>query len=166
MKYILLLATLLTTGAYAQEAAFNPKRSLVLENIHNGEEIFIEDVENPDIPKVNRFLRDWRRNSETKFDMRLLVPLYELTVDAKISRLRVISAYRTPETNRMLGGTAKDSYHIERRAIDIASEQIPFPYFREFGERIADKYGLRFGIYTHQGFIHLDTGPSGRRWRK
>ncbi|HEV7416184.1 MAG TPA: DUF882 domain-containing protein, partial [Tianweitania sediminis] len=62
------------------------------------------------LDKVNKFLRDWRRNEPTKMDPRLLDTVWEV-YKASGSRdyIHVVSAYRSPATNSMLRGRSRGS---------------------------------------------------------
>lgn len=74
----------------------------------------------------------------------------------------VNSAYRSPEHNKAVGG-AKSSYHLQGRAFDISMANHDPAEFKERAERMG--WG---GIGTYPAarlnFIHIDTGPAGRRW--
>lgn len=71
----------------------------------------------------------------------------------------VLSAYRSPEHNRAVGG-AKHSQHLYARAFDVAMANHDPAAF----ERAARAVGFTgFGYYPRQGFMHIDTGPA-RQW--
>lgn len=71
----------------------------------------------------------------------------------------VVSAYRSPEHNRKVGG-AKNSYHMQGCAFDIRMDNHNPMEF----EIAARKVGFRgFGYYPKSGFIHIDMGPA-RTW--
>lgn len=73
--------------------------------------------------------------------------------------LIVVSAYRSPEHNRRVGG-AKDSYHMKGCAFDINMSNHDPDVF----EIAAREVGFRgFGYYAKQGFMHIDMGPT-RSW--
>jgi hypothetical protein len=71
----------------------------------------------------------------------------------------VISAYRTPAHNAKVGG-AKDSFHMQGKAFDIAiANHNPAEFIKS-----AKAFGFSgIGTYPKQGFIHIDTGPT-RTW--
>lgn len=90
----------------------------------------------------------------------------EVALDA-LQRLRdelgrpliVVSAYRSPQHNKRVGG-AKNSYHLKGVAFDIRMDN---HHPLEF-ELAARKCGFRgFGYYARAGFMHIDMGPS-RKW--
>lgn len=73
--------------------------------------------------------------------------------------LIVLSAYRSPEHNKAVGG-AKASKHMLGEALDISMvNQDPVAF-----EAAAREAGfLGFGYYPRSGFIHIDLGPA-RSW--
>ncbi|MCW1932300.1 YcbK family protein [Pararhodobacter zhoushanensis] len=73
--------------------------------------------------------------------------------------LIVLSAYRSPEHNRAVGG-APASRHMQGTAFDIAmSNHDPVAF--EAAARAAGFLG--FGYYPRSGFMHIDLGPA-RSW--
>jgi len=85
--------------------------------------------------------------------------------------IRVISAFRTPEWNKKIGG-AKNSQHLYGRALDllppegISAEQFYFD-IRYF----ATSFGIT-GLGRYKTFVHIDTRPSkklivwtGKGWK-
>ena len=73
--------------------------------------------------------------------------------------LIVLSAYRSPEHNRAVGG-AKASKHMEGIAFDIAMAN----HDPEAFEAAARAVGFQgFGFYPRSGFMHVDLGPA-RSW--
>lgn len=71
----------------------------------------------------------------------------------------VVSAYRSPEHNRAVGG-AKASQHLEAKAFDISMANHD-PHQFEAAARAVGFTG--FGYYVKNGFMHIDTGPA-RSW--
>ncbi|WP_323034939.1 YcbK family protein [Pararhodobacter sp.] len=73
--------------------------------------------------------------------------------------LIVLSAYRSPEHNRAVGG-APASKHMQGTAFDIAmANHDPMAF-----EAAAREVGfLGFGFYPRSGFMHIDLGPA-RSW--
>lgn len=119
------------------------------------------------LKKINRFLRDWRRNEPTKMDPRLLDLLWEVyrSVGAR-DYINVVSAYRSPATNSMLRsrskGVAENSQHMLGKAIDIYIPGVPLKKLREAGLKM-QVGGV--GYYPRSGspFVHLDVG-NVRHW--
>lgn len=71
----------------------------------------------------------------------------------------VLSAYRSPEHNRRVGG-AKASQHLAARAFDVSMANHD-PAAFETAARAVGFTG--FGYYPKQNFMHIDTGPA-RSW--
>jgi hypothetical protein len=74
----------------------------------------------------------------------------------------VLSAYRTPATNRMLArtmfGVADNSQHLYGRALDIRVDHIEAAM-----QAARDLRRGGVGWYPRSGFIHIDSGPV-RNW--
>jgi len=117
--------------------------------------------------KVNRFLRDWRRNEPTKMDPRLLDIVWEAYKQSGSNDyIHVISAYRSPATNGMLRsrskGVAKKSQHMLGKAMDFYIPGVKLKTLRNIGLKL-QAGGV--GYYPRSGspFVHLDVG-SVRHW--
>lgn len=119
------------------------------------------------LKKINRFLRDWRRNEPTKMDPRLLDLVWEVyRKSGSRGYIHVISAYRSPATNSMLRkrgrGVAKKSQHMLGKALDFYLPDVKLSKLR----RVALKMeGGGVGYYPRSGspFVHLDVG-NVRHW--
>ena len=119
------------------------------------------------LDKVNRFLRDWRRDESTKMDPRVLDLLWEVyrSVGAR-DYINVVSAYRSPTTNSMLRsrskGVAKNSQHTLGKAVDFFIPGVKLATLRKTALRM-QRGGV--GYYPGSGspFVHLDVG-SVRHW--
>jgi uncharacterized protein YcbK (DUF882 family) len=114
------------------------------------------------VTEISFFMRDWRQNEVKTYDPR--------TVDILAATLRmmdttepylVISGYRTAQTNRMLRGAARDSYHIRAKAADVRlkSRSVGNVYKAAMACN-----GGGVGIYGRSNFVHMDCGPV-RTWR-
>jgi uncharacterized protein YcbK (DUF882 family) len=157
------LITFATSFASAQT------RSLKLYFIHTGEKAEIVYKRNGryDLAKINRFLRDWRRNEPTKMDPRLLDVIWETyrSVGAR-GYIHVVSAYRSPATNSMLRkrskGVANKSQHMLGKAMDFYIPGVSLKKLRDTGLRI-QAGGV--GYYPRSGspFVHMDVG-NVRHW--
>jgi hypothetical protein len=75
--------------------------------------------------------------------------------------LFVNSGYRSPEYNAKLDGAAKNSYHMQGKALDISWSGLNNETKEEF-IRLARTRGFR-GIGRYNSFIHIDVGPE-RSW--
>jgi uncharacterized protein YcbK (DUF882 family) len=112
--------------------------------------------------EISYFMRDWRQNQMMKYDPR--------NVDILAATLRMmdtdepylmISRYRTPQTNRMLRGAARDSLHMRAMAADVRLKS------RDIGQISGAAFacnGGGVGIYRRSNFVHMDCGPV-RSWR-
>src|SRR5688572_6427630 len=156
----------------AAVAARAETRSLKLYFIHTKEKAEITFKRNgrydqAGLKKINRFLRDWRRNEPTRMDPRLLDLVWE-TYRAAGARdyIHVVSAYRSPATNSMLRkrskGVANKSQHMLGKAMDFYIPGVSLKRLRDAGLR-AQAGGV--GYYPRSGspFVHMDVG-NVRHW--
>ncbi|WP_181176434.1 DUF882 domain-containing protein [Mesorhizobium sp. B2-3-5] len=149
-------------------------RALKLYHLHTGEKmeiIFKRDgkYDRAGLRKINRFLRDWRRNQTTTISPRLLDLLWEVyrATNAK-EYINVLGGFRAPETNSMLrsrsasSGVAEHSQHMLGKAIDFYIPGVPLEKLREAGLKM-QMGGV--GYYPRSGspFVHLDVGDA-RMW--
>ncbi len=147
-------------------------RSLKLYFLHTGERAEITFKRNGKyvkggLKKINRFLRDWRRNEPTKMDPRLLDLIWEVYKETGSRKpIHIISAYRSPSTNKLLRkrgrGVARKSQHTLGKAMDFFIPGVPLRKLRNIGL----KKGLGgVGYYPKSGspFVHMDTGRV-RHW--
>ncbi len=165
----LLIATglaIVTRGIAAAEPSL-PRR-LTLKNAHTGETFagLYRDEEGP-IPEamsdLAQFLRDHHANKVGPVDVAALDFLADVMAATSQSEGTILSAYRTPETNRMLAarsfGVAEKSQHLLGRALDVSFDR------RLADAEIAARRMQRGGVgwYPRSHFIHLDSGPT-RSW--
>ncbi len=160
----------LVIGTAASVAANAETRALKLYNTHTKERatiVFKRDgkYDKAGLAKVNQFLRDWRRNEPTKMDPKLLDLIW--TVYQKTGsneHISVVCGYRSPATNGALRkrskGVAKNSQHMQGRAMDFFIPGVPIAELRALGLR-AEVGGV--GFYPSSNFVHMDTG-SVRHW--
>jgi uncharacterized protein YcbK (DUF882 family) len=157
---------------FAAPAARAETRTLKLFYIHTKEKAEITFKRNgrydqDGLKKINRFLRDWRRNEPTKMDPRLLDLVWE-TYRAAGGRdyIHVVSAYRSPATNSMLRsrsrGVAEKSQHMLGKAMDFYIPGVSLKKLRDTGLKMQTG-GV--GYYPRSGspFVHLDVG-NVRHW--
>lgn len=166
----LLAALMLTLSATAQANA--EKRTLKLYFMHTGERAEITYKINgrysqAGLTKLNRFLRDWRRNEPTKMDPLLFDVVWEAYQQTgSRDYIHVVSGYRSPASNEMLrrtrGGQAKKSQHMLGKALDFYIPGVPLSKLRAIGFKIQ---GGGVGYYPRSGspFVHLDVG-NVRAW--
>jgi len=171
---VLMALTVFSAGLLAPVEASAETRKLKLYFLHTGERAEITFKKNgryvsSGLKKINRFLRDWRRNEPTKMDPRLLDLIWEVYKETGSRKpIHVISAYRSPATNSLLRkrgrGVAKKSQHVRGKALDFFIPGVSLKKLRYIGLR----KGLGgVGYYPKSGspFVHMDTG-SVRHWPK
>lgn len=146
-------------------AAQDAPHVLRFEHLHTGEKLDVEYFSGgaylPDaLGSVNRLLRDFRSGEVAEIDVGLLDLLYRLALRIGARQpFQVISAYRSPATNRALrsrsSGVAEGSLHMRGQAIDIRVASVPLPVLR------AAAWSLQsggVGYYAASDFVHVDTG--------
>ncbi|MGI9351406.1 MAG: DUF882 domain-containing protein [Rhizobiaceae bacterium] len=165
-----MLVVVFTTLAAGE--GFAETRKLKLYFLHTGERAEITFKKNgryidSGLRKINRFLRDWRRNEPTKMDPRLLDLIWEIYDETGSSKyIHVVSGYRSPATNNLLRkrgrGVARKSQHTLGKAMDFFIPGVNLRKLRNIGL----KKGLGgVGYYPKSGspFVHMDTGRV-RHW--
>lgn len=170
----------LTSGGAALTTFLLPKfsygtsqfeKKLTLYNPHTSEwfkEIFW--AEGDYIPEqleaLNHFLRDPSNGQTTTIDSKLfdLMHTIQKTIGEKIP-FEIISGYRSKEFNDQLRkkgqGVAKNSKHIEGKAVDIRMAGISLTKLRDAAK--AQKYG-GVGFYPKSNFIHVDIRKDCVYW--
>jgi uncharacterized protein YcbK (DUF882 family) len=145
-------------------------RELSFYNTHTGEKLsatFWSDGNYLDdgVEEISWILRDHRADAAHPVDTKLLDLLHQL--QAKVEQpgeFHVISGYRSPATNEMLGKksskVAKRSFHMLGKAIDVRMPGFDTAQLRKAA--IAMKGG-GVGYYARSDFIHLDIGRV-RKW--
>ncbi|HXW71798.1 MAG TPA: DUF882 domain-containing protein [Methylocella sp.] len=145
-------------------------RTLNLYHTHTGESIQatfrVNGALDPGaLERLNYFLRDWRNNDRTRMDPRLFDVIWEVYRTAGATEpIRIVSAYRSPQTNAMLRArshaVAEHSQHILGRAMDTTMPGTSMERIREIGMRL-QRGGV--GWYPGENFVHLDVG-NVRAW--
>jgi uncharacterized protein YcbK (DUF882 family) len=166
MQLFLLAIIAVPAGLATTPDAKAETRSLKLYYLHTKEKAEIVYKRNgrydqSGLNKLNRFLRDWRRNEPTKMDPRLFDLVWEVykQVGAR-DYINVVSAYRSPATNDMLrrtrGGQAKKSQHMLGKAIDFYIPGVKLSKLRAVAMKMQ---GGGVGYYPKSGspFVHLDV---------
>ena len=142
------------------------ERSLSLLNTHTGERLkevvywekgnYIHDA----LENLNHVLRDHRTNQVHPIDPMTLDLMAAISrkVDAK-QPFEIISGYRSPQTNRSLrnnsNGVAKNSYHMQGKAVDLRLPGVPLKTVRKAA---LDLRMGGVGYYSKSGFVHIDSG--------
>jgi uncharacterized protein YcbK (DUF882 family) len=169
---ILLAVVTIAALSFTTGSANAEDRALKLYNVHNKERAVIYfkrhgKFDRAGLAKINKFLRDWRRNEPTKIDPQLLDLVWEAYRRTGSNEyIHVISSYRSPTTNNALRsrskGVAKNSQHTQGKAMDFYIPGVALADLRAIGLRL-QVGGV--GYYPGSGspFVHMDTG-SVRHW--
>jgi uncharacterized protein YcbK (DUF882 family) len=147
-------------------ASLPDARSLEFDHTHTGERIsvvfavgshYVPDALNI----VNRFLRDHYSGEVGKIDPQLLDLLFRTRQELGSDQpFHVISGYRCATTNTKLrngrgGGVARNSLHMQGKAIDIRIPGVPLSDLRDAATSLS-LGGV--GFYPRDKFVHVDTG--------
>jgi len=135
-------------------------------NPHTGEKLdvayFAKGRYSPAAMKdVSYLFRDHRSGSIKNIDPHLLDYLYgmSLKLETRSSPFHIVSGYRTPETNAILcresGNVAKNSLHIQGKAVDIRLPDRKISAVRRVAVSLK-KGGV--GYYPSENFVHVDVG--------
>jgi uncharacterized protein YcbK (DUF882 family) len=142
-----------------------PSKMIALQNPHTGDHLkltyfeqglYIEDA----LQEIDYIFRDHHTGDIHPVDPALLDQLYELKLSLNVSRpFNIVSGYRSPETNANLrrhsDGVAKNSLHMQGRAIDIRLDGYDTRTIRDAA--LAMQRG-GVGYYPDSNFVHIDTG--------
>jgi uncharacterized protein YcbK (DUF882 family) len=147
-------------------------RTISFVHMHSKEELTVTfkrwgQYDSSALAQLNRFLRDWRNDAQTRMDPRLFDVLWQVMRKTGSSGpVNVLSAYRSPTTNAMLArrsrGVAKASRHIAGQALDFRLTDINMREAREMAVQL-QMGGVGFYPSSHTPFMHIDVG-SVRSW--
>lgn len=146
-------------------------KMLAFHNTHTGDQLnltyfeqgrYIKDA----LHEINHLFRDYHDGSVHPIDPALLDQLYDLKHTLEVRKpFHIVSGYRSPATNADLrkhsDGVAKNSLHMQGRAIDIRVEGLDTRRIRNAA--LAMQRG-GVGYYERSDFVHLDTG-NVRTWQ-
>ena len=142
-------------------------RTISLHHMHTGEDITITfkregRYDESALEKLNWFLRDWRKQQETKMDPHLIDLVWEVQRESGSKEpIWVVCGYRSPETNAMLrrrsSGVARFSQHMLGHAMDFYIPGVPLAQLRAMGLRL-QRGGVGFYPTSGSPFVHMDTG--------
>ena len=141
------------------------ERRLQLRNLHTGENLkatywadgkYISET----MRDVAYFLRDHRTGDKHRIDAGLMDILHDLQLRiGGRNEFHVVSGYRSPKTNKMLGSrsgaVAKNSLHMHGKAIDI---RLPGTNLSKLRKAALSMHAGGVGYYPQANFIHVDTG--------
>ncbi len=141
------------------------ERRLAFYSTHTGEHLdVVYRIGNDYIPEslaqVDRVLRDHRTDEVCAMDLRLLDLLHSLSSSLQArAAFHVISGYRSPLTNATLAshsdGVAKQSLHVDGKAIDIRLPGVDLSHLRAAAVALR---GGGVGYYSRPDFVHIDIG--------
>jgi hypothetical protein len=80
--------------------------------------------------------------------------------------IRLLSTYRSPHYNRVVGGESK-SFHMQFRAIDFTCDKGTPDMWADAlkAMRKAGAFKGGIGVYPAKGFVHVDTRGHDADWR-
>ena len=161
------------SGSASAASAAGQVYTLHLHHLHTGENLDVVyrvgDTYLPEaMAKLNYFLRDHRTNDVSHYDPKEFDTLHSLL--AKLGRpnsvIDVVCGYRTPWSNNFLRtrssvtGVAKNSQHMQAKAIDI---RIPGVAIAALRDAALSLRAGGVGYYPISQFVHVDVGPV-RQW--
>ena len=167
------VTSIATVAAGATEADSAARYELRLHHLHTGEDLdIVYRVGNRYIPsaiaKLNYFLRDHRTMDVSHYDPREFDLLHTLlaSLGRPNSVIDIVCGYRTPWSNNYLRtraadtGVAKNSQHVQAKAIDIRVPGVSTSHLRDAALSL---HGGGVGYYPLSAFVHVDVGPV-RQW--
>ena len=162
-----------TDGSAAVVSGAGQQLTLHLHHLHTGESLdIVYKIGNNYVPgaleKLNYFLRDHRTNDVSHYDPKEFDLLH--SVMSKLGRpngvIDIVCGYRSPWSNEFLRGqapvtgVAKNSQHVQARAIDI---KVPGVTTQRLRDVALSLHGGGVGYYPVSQFVHVDVGPV-RQW--
>ncbi|MBR2656754.1 MAG: DUF882 domain-containing protein [Loktanella sp.] len=149
-------------GDIRRIAMYNGRTGETLDTIYWIEGEYIAEA----VREINVHMRDWRTNEAVQMDLR--------TIDIMSGALRLmetnepyllLSGYRSPATNAMLGqrgaGVARESLHMRGQAADL---RLRSRNISQMASAAAAFGAGGVGRYGGSNFVHMDCGPV-RTWR-
>ena len=113
------------------------------------------------LAEINKFMRDVRTGQVAKIDARtvdIIAATYRM-MDVS-EPYTMLSGYRSPQTNRSLRGTAKNSLHMHGQAADLRLKSRSVSQIYR-AAKACNSGGV--GRYSRSNFVHVDCGPV-RTW--
>jgi uncharacterized protein YcbK (DUF882 family) len=160
------------SNALQTAVAEGDTRTLSFHHLHTNEDITITfkrdgRYDEAALKKLNWFMRDWRKEEETRMDPHLFDLLWEAYREVGATQpIQVVCGYRSPATNAMLrarsSGVAAVSQHSAGNAMDFYIPGVSLAKLREVGLRM-QRGGVGFYPTSGSPFVHMDTGTV-RHW--
>ncbi len=157
-----------TAGLLLPREAFSQPmdpRVLQFNHTHTGEKLAIEywragTYEPEGLGAINHLMRDFRTGDIHPIDPSLLDLLHDIQGRTETrSPFEIISAYRSPKTNTALhsnsDGVARNSLHLQGKAIDIRLRDVPL---KDLRRAALSSHRGGVGYYAGSNFVHVDTG--------
>ena len=114
------------------------------------------------VREINLHMRDWRTGEAVQMDLRTIdIMSAALNLMDTTEPYLLLSGYRSPRTNRMLSGTARNSLHMRGQAADLRLTSRSTAQMTQAA--LACRAG-GVGRYNRSNFVHMDCGPI-RNWR-
>jgi uncharacterized protein YcbK (DUF882 family) len=147
------------------------ERTLSLLNTHTGERlkevVYWEQGSylSSALDDINYVLRDHRTDDVHSIDPTTLDLMAAISRKVNAQRpFEIISAYRSPQTNKLLrrlsNAVAKNSYHMQGKAVDLRLPGVPLKVLRKAAQDL--RMG-GVGYYPKSNFVHVDSGQV-RSW--
>lgn len=147
-------------------------RTISFYNLHTHERLTVTykkdgRYDSAAMAKVNRMLRDWRRDETIRMDPELIDLVYTIHEELGSKQpIGIVSGYRSPVTNAKLrrrsSGVAKHSQHMLGKAMDVYFPDVPLKRLRE-AALIHQDGGVGYYPTSGRPFVHIDTGRV-RHW--
>jgi uncharacterized protein YcbK (DUF882 family) len=148
------------------------RRELDLHNVNTGEDLRIVykvdgAYDQKALRKLEWFFRDWRLSKTTTMDPHLFDLLERVYAESgSRATINVHSGYRSAQTNAMLrtssAGVARESQHIEGKAIDFHIPDVPVKKLREIAIKVQGG-GVGYYPQSRSPFVHIDVADV-RAW--
>jgi uncharacterized protein YcbK (DUF882 family) len=126
------------------------------------------DYDRDAMAKISHLLRDRRTGEERPIDPLLMDFLFDLLMRTGLPPTTVVevtNGFRSAGTNADLvkvnGNAARESYHLQGKAMDFRVPLLPGPALGEIAKTM-QRGGAAY--YPSTGHTHIDTGPN-RTWR-
>ncbi|QND48212.1 DUF882 domain-containing protein [Rhizobium lusitanum] len=166
-----LLAMAVSTPVFvgSPSKAGGETRSLKIYFVHTGEKAVITykrdgKFDPAGLEKLNRILRDWRKNQPTKMNPHLFDLIWQVYRDSGSHEfINVVCGFRSPGTNEMLRtrtahtGVAKKSQHMLGNAMDFYIPDVKLTKLREIGMKL-QVGGVGYYPTSGSPFVHMDVG--------
>jgi uncharacterized protein YcbK (DUF882 family) len=119
------------------------------------------------LKKINRIMRDWRKNEEIEIDPKAIDIIWEMHEElGSREPVHIICGYRSRDTNEKLrktvGGQASQSQHITGKALDVSFPDVPVRQMR-YSALVRERGGVGYYPTSAIPFVHVDTGRV-RHW--